>query len=63
MNKKRMVDTFEVKHAIHVGDKEVLFCVDDSKTDIRYMVCCCSWDNPLGIEHFFHAVEVTIIWN
>jgi len=46
---KRMVDTYEVKHAIHVGDKEILFALDDTKTDYPYMVCNCTWDNPLGI--------------
>lgn len=52
---KRMVSTYEVKHAIHVGDREILFAVDDRKTDCPYMVCYCSWDNPLGIEQFFDA--------
>lgn len=52
---KRMVDTYEVKHAIHVGDKEIIFAVDDAKTDYPYLVCDCSWDNPLGIDHYFNA--------
>lgn len=52
---KRMVDTYEVKHAIHVGDKEILFAVDDRKPDCPYMVCDCTWDNPLGIDHYFNA--------
>ncbi len=55
-DEKRMVDTFEVKHAIHVGDKEVLFCVDKNNTETPYMVCFCTWDNPLNIEHFFDGV-------
>ena len=55
-DEKRMVDTYEVRHAIHVGDKEVLFTVDDTKTDYPYMVCNCTWDNPLGIDHYFNAV-------
>lgn len=50
---KRMVDTYEVIHAIHVGDREILFAVDDGKPDCPYMVCGCNWDNPLGIEQFF----------
>lgn len=53
---KRMVDTYEIKHAIHVGDKEILFGVDDAKTDYPYMVCSCTWDNPLGIDQYFNAV-------
>ncbi len=51
--KKRMVDTYEVIHAIHVGDREILFAVDEGKTDCPYMVCDCNWDNPLGIDQFF----------
>ena len=54
-DEKRMVDTYEVKHAIHVGDKEILFAVDNTKTDYSYMVCNCTWDNPLGIDHYFNA--------
>lgn len=54
-DEKRMVDTYEVKHSIHVGDKEILFAVDSTKTDSPYMVCCCTWDNPLGVEQFFDA--------
>lgn len=53
---KRMVDTYEVKHAIHVGDKEILYAVDEKKTDCPYMVCNCTWDNPLGIDHYYNAV-------
>ncbi|MCG9968403.1 hypothetical protein L9W92_10095 [Pelotomaculum terephthalicicum JT] len=53
---KRMVDTYEVTHAIHVGDREILFAVDDGKTDCPYMVCDCTWDNPLGIDHYFNVV-------
>ena len=55
---KRMVSTYEVKHAIHVGDKEVLFCADNSRTiDCIYMVCYCTWDNPLGIDQFSDPVR------
>lgn len=54
-DEKRMVDTFEVKHAIHVGDKEILFGVDNTKTDYPYIVCNCTWDNPLGVDHYFNA--------
>jgi hypothetical protein len=53
---KRMVDTYEVKHAIHVGDKEIIFGVDEKKADCPYMVCNCTWDNPFGIYHYFEAV-------
>jgi len=52
---KRMADTYEVKHAIYVGDKEILFAVDDRITHCPYMVCNCTWDNPLGIGCFSEA--------
>ena len=52
---KRMVDTYEIEHAIHVGDKEILFGVDETKTDCPYMVCYCSCDNPMGIDQYFDA--------
>lgn len=55
-DEKRMVDTYKVKHAIHVGDKEILFAVDEKKTDCPYMVCNCTWDNPLGMDHYYNAV-------
>lgn len=54
-NEKRMVDTYEVKHAIHVGDKEIIFAEDDTKTDYPYLVCNCTWDNPLGLERYSDA--------
>ena len=56
---KRIVDTYEIKHAIHVGDKEVLFGVDDTKTDYPYMVCNYTWDNPLGTDQYFDALAST----
>lgn len=52
---KRMVDTYEVQHAIYVGDKEILFAVDDRITHCPYMVCNCTWDNPLGVGCFSEA--------
>jgi hypothetical protein len=54
-DEKRLVDTFAVKHAIHVGDKEILFAVDNTKIDSPYLVCDCNWVNPLGIDHYFNA--------
>lgn len=54
-NEKRMVDTYEIKHAITMGDREVLF-LEDEKNSFPYMVCNCSWDNPLSVEQYFNAV-------
>jgi hypothetical protein len=56
---KRMVDSYEIKHAIHIGDKEVLFGVDDTNTQTPYMVCSCTQDNPLGVDQYFNATGST----
>jgi hypothetical protein len=55
-NEKRMVDTYEVKHAVCIGDKEILFLEDGKSPSIPYMVCNCTWDNPLGIEQYSEGV-------
>ncbi len=55
-DEKRMVGAYEVKHAIHIGDKEVLFCQNGNNAETPYMVCFCSWDNPLNMDQFFDAV-------
>ncbi|OCZ54283.1 hypothetical protein A7D23_05810 [Dehalobacter sp. TeCB1] len=55
-NEKRMVDTYEVKHAVCIGDKETLFLEDGKSPDSPYMVCNCSWDNPLGVDQYSDAV-------
>lgn len=49
---KRMADSYEVRHAIHIGDKEVVFGVDD-KADLPFMVSYSLW-NPLicGYQYF-----------
>lgn len=48
-DEKRMIETYEVKTAIHIGGREIIFA-EDLKSDEPYMVCNCTWDNPLGIE-------------
>jgi hypothetical protein len=52
----RMVDGYEIKHAIYIGNKEILFGMDETKPDAPYMVCDCTWDNPLGIDRYEKAV-------
>ena len=53
---ERMVDGYEIKHAIYIGNKEILFGMDETKTDCQYMVCDCTWDNPFGIDQYDNAV-------
>ena len=52
----RMVDGYEIKHAIYIGNKEILLGMDEAKPDAPYMVCDCIWDNPLGIDRYDNAV-------
>lgn len=52
---KRMAGSYEILHAIYVGDKEVLFGEDVNSADMRYMVCFCERGNPLRIEEFTFA--------
>jgi hypothetical protein len=51
----RMVDGYEIKHAIYVGNKEILFGMDETKPGSPYMVCDCTWDNPLGVDQYDNA--------
>ena len=53
---ERMVDGYEIKHAIYIGNKEILFGMDETKADCPYMVCDCTWDNPFGIDRYENAV-------
>jgi len=63
---KRMLDTYVIEQSIFIGDKEVLFGVDKSK-EYSYMVCYCSYDNPLaapwpikavGTDDYLEAMEI-----
>jgi hypothetical protein len=53
---KRMVENYEVKHAIHVGDKEVLFMEDAKNEETPYVVAYCSRNNPLNVDEFTEGV-------
>ena len=55
-NEKRLVDTYEVKHAVCMGDKEILFLVDEKSHECPYLVCNCTWDNPLGVDQYSEGV-------
>jgi len=46
---KRTIDGYEVKNSIHIGNKEIIFAENLTKSE-PYMVCNCQWDNPLGID-------------
>jgi hypothetical protein len=48
-DEKRMIESYEVKTAIHIGGKEIILAEDMASKD-PYMVCNCQWDNPLSIQ-------------
>lgn len=52
---KRMIGSYEVEHSIHLGDKEVVLGVD-KKEQYPFMVCYCTYDNPLGVPWATEAV-------
>ena len=52
---KRYIDPYEVVQSIHIGGKEVVFGVN-KKEEYPFMVCYCSYDNPLGIPWATEAV-------
>ena len=52
---KRLIQGYEVKTAIHISGKEVIFAENPAATE-PYMVCNCKWDNPFSVEIFEQAV-------
>lgn len=57
-DEKRTIDNREVKTAIHIGNKEILYA-ENLSLDEPYMVCNCQWDNPLGIQVYTEAAVGT----
>lgn len=54
---KRIFCGYTVEQSIFVGSKEVLLGVDEQHTqEHRFMVCYCSYDNPLGIPWAADAI-------
>lgn len=52
---KRMVGSYEVEQSIHIGKKEVVFGVD-RKEEYPFLVCYCTYDNPLSMAWVEDAV-------
>lgn len=46
---KRMIENYEVKHALHLVGGEVILAEDMAAAE-PYMVCDCNRDNPLSID-------------
>lgn len=52
---KRMIENYEVKTAIHIGGKEIIFA-EDTKAAEPFLACNCTWDNPFGVDEYTNAV-------
>ena len=52
---KRMIGTYEITQSIHIGRKEVVFGIDE-KEEYPFLVCDCTYDNPLSAEWAADAV-------
>lgn len=62
----RMMDTYVIEQSMYIGDKEVVLGVDKTK-EYPFMVCYCSYDNPLstpwpsealGTTDYLEAMEI-----
>ena len=58
---KRMISTYEVTQSIHIGRREVVFGID-GKEEYPYLVCYCTYDNPLSAEWVRMRSAQTTIW-
>lgn len=54
-DEKRMIENYEVKHAIHLSGGEVILA-EDASTAEPFMVCDCSWDNPFSVDVYSNIV-------
>jgi len=59
---KRMVDTYEVTHAIHVGDREILFAVGEGKTDCPYKYATATGITRWASTNSLILPEATSTW-
>lgn len=55
---KRMIQNYEVKHAIHLAGGEVVLAEDSSAAE-PFMVCDCSWDNPFSVDVYTNIMVGT----
>ena len=52
---KRIIGSYEVTQSIHIGKKEVVFGINE-KEEYPFLVCDCTYDNPLSAEWVTDAV-------
>lgn len=65
-DEKRMIGNYAVEQSIHIGKKEVVFCVD-KRAEHPYVVCYCDYNNPfsapwpteaVGTEDYLEAMQI-----
>ena len=65
-DEKRMIGNYAVEQSIHIGKKEVVFCVD-KRAEHPYVVCYCDYNNPfsapwpteaVGTEDYLEAMQL-----
>lgn len=65
---KRMIGSYEVTQSIHIGKKEVVFGVN-GKEEYPFLVCCCTYNNPLstawatdavGSDDYLEAMQIFV---
>lgn len=53
---KRMIGSYEVIHSIFIGEKEVVFGINE-ENKCPFRVCNCTYDNPLSVAWMSKSVE------
>lgn len=65
---KRTIGSYEVTQSIHIGKKEVVFGVN-GKEEYPFLVCCCTYNNPLstawatdtvGSDDYLEAMQIFV---
>lgn len=65
---KRMIGSYEVTQSIHIGKKEVVFGINE-KEEYPFLVCCCTYNNPLstawatdavGSDDYLEAMQIFV---
>ena len=54
-DEKRIIDGYKEMYAIRLGGGEIILA-DNPAAEARYMVCDCSWNNPLGVDMYDNAM-------
>lgn len=54
-DEKRMIEGYEVKHAVQLGGGEVILAENKAAAE-PYLVCDCSWDNPFGVDEYKNGI-------